>query len=147
VAWVCERHSCFFPPDLAAAGVDVSALAVVRVEDGGRVWRACDTLLRSGGFALVVADFNGPLRLPFAAQTRLAGLAQRHNTALVTLTREVEARHSVGRKGSLVSLRAQTAKHRAGHDCFVCEACVVKDKRRPPGWMHEELCCGVEGVC
>ncbi|HNR31644.1 MAG TPA: recombinase A, partial [Candidatus Hydrogenedentes bacterium] len=143
-AWVGGTCSSFFPPDLAAAGVDLAALAVVRVEDSGQQWRACDILLRSGGFVLVVADMAGGIGLPLSAQSRLAGLAQHHHAALIALTREI--RREVSR-GSLVSLRAETTKRRAGHDCFVCEARVVKDKRRAPGWAHEELRRGTDGLC
>lgn len=143
-AWVGRATSIFFPPDLSAAGVDLATLAVVRVEDTRHVWRACDTLLRSGGFALVIADVQGDIALPFAAQTRLGGLAQHHNATLVALTRET--RHE-GARSSLVSLRADTEKQRTGHDCFACVAHIVKDKRRVPGWTHEEWRRGTDGLC
>jgi len=143
-AWVGERHEGFYPPDWAAAGVDLAALAVVRIAGGRSLWRACDMLLRSGGFSLVVADMPGGLNLPFSVQTRLGGLAQHYHGALVALTPPV--RHAAARS-SLVSLRAETAKHRAGHDCFVCTAQVVKDKRRAPGWIHEEFRRGTDSLC
>lgn len=143
-AWVGLPASSFFPPDFAAAGVDLAALAVVRAADARQLWRACDTLLRSGGFALVVADIDGGIVLPFGVQTRLSGLAQHHGAALVALTRE---RRPEGPRSSLVSLRADTFKRRAGHDCFACGARVVKDKRGRPGWTHEELCRGTDGLC
>lgn len=144
VAWVSTSASIFYPPDLAAAGVDLAALAVVRVADGRKLWRACDTLLRSGGFALVVADVQGDIGVPFAAQTRLGGLAQHHHATLVALTQETRRE---GARGSLVSLRAETRKRRAGHDCFACEARMVKDKRGVPGWVHEEWCRGTDSLC
>lgn len=142
--WLGEDRSAFFPPDLAACGVDLGALAVIRLAEGRALWRACDTVLRSGGFALVVVDAGGPLTLPFAAQTRLAGLAAHHHAALVALTRE-SPRHPV--RGSLVSLRAETEKRRVGHDAFACAVRVVKDKRRLPGWSQEEVCRGTDGLC
>src|SRR5690606_1315125 len=109
-----------------------------------RLWRACDTLLRSGGFVLVVADVQGDIALSFSAQTRLSGLAQHHRAALVALTRELRPE---GPRSSLVSLRACTEKRRTGPDCFACEARIVKDKRRRPGWRHEELFRGTDGLC
>jgi len=143
-AWVGTGASVFYPPDLAAAGVDLAALVVVRVPDARGLWRSCDTLLRSGGFALVVADVQGEIGVPFAAQTRLGGLAQHHHATLLALTRDTRRE---GARGSLVSLRAETAKRRAGHDSFVCGAHMVKDKRGVPGWTHEEWCRGTDGLC
>lgn len=144
VAWVGTRASTFYPPDLAAAGVDLAALVVVRVPDARGIWRSCDTLLRSGGFALVLADVQGEIGVPFAAQTRLGGLTQRHNATLLALTRQTRPERT---RGSLVSLRAETEKRRTGHDSFLCEAHMVKDKRGVPGWTHEEWCRGTDGLC
>jgi len=143
-AWVGTRASTFYPPDLAAAGVDLAALVVVRAPDARGVWRSCDTLLRSGGFALVLADVQGEIGVPFAAQTRLGGLAQRHNATLLALTRQTRPERT---RSSLVSLRAETEKRRTGHDGFLCRARVVKDKRGVPGWTHEEWCRGTDGLC
>lgn len=143
-AWVGTRGSVFYPPDLSAAGVDLAALVVVRAPDVRGLWRACDTLLRSGGFKLVVADVQGEVAAPFAAQTRLGGLAQRNHATLIALTRQSRRE---GPRGSLVSLRAETEKRRIGHDGFLCRARVVKDKRRAPGWTHEEWCRGTDGLC
>lgn len=144
VAWVGTGASVFYPPDVSAAGVDLRALVVVRAPDARSIWRSCDTLLRSGGFALVVADVQGELGVPFAAQTRLGGLAQHHNATLIALTRQAGPD---GARGSLVSLRAETEKQRAGHDGFLCRARVVKDKRRTPGWTHEEWRRGTDSLC
>jgi recombination protein RecA len=141
--WLGDTRAAFFPPDLAAAGVDLAALAVIRLPGLPQVWQACDIVLRSGGFALVVVDTGGPLTLPFGAQTRLAGLAAHHHAALVVLTRETP-RHPV--RGSLVSLRAETEKQRAGHDRFAAQVRVVKDKRRLPGWTQEEVFGGTDGL-
>lgn len=143
-AWVGTGASVFYPPDLAAAGVDLAALAVVRAPDARGLWRSCDTLLRSGAFALVVADVQGEIGVSFAAQTRLGGLTQRHNATLLALTRQTRPEQA---RGSLVSLRAETTKRRAGHDSFVCGAHMVKDKRGAPGWRHEEWCRGTDGLC
>ena len=143
-AWVGGGSASFFPPDFAACGVDLAALAMVRVKDGTKAWRACDMLLRSGGFALVVLDTNGQISLTFAAQTRLTGLAQRRHAALVALTHETRRDRM---PGSMVSLRAEAEKRRTGHDCFACDVRIVKDKRRTPGWQHVEICRGTDGLC
>lgn len=142
--WIGSLGSIFYPPDLADSGVDLAALAVVHVGEGEKLWRACDTLLRSGGFRLVVLDLDAPMGFPLPVQTRLAGLAKHYHAALIALTRE-SRRHRP--RGSFVSLRLETELRRAGHDCFVCEAQALKDKRGAPGWKHWEMCRGTDGVC
>ncbi len=141
-AWIAGPGRIFFPPDFAAAGVDLAALPIVRVPDATKAARAADTLLRSGSFALIVLDGDGQA-LPLALQTRLAGLAHQHHTALVCL----RAPGEVAARGSLVSLRCTTQKRRTGHDCFSCELRAVKDKRQTPGWTHQELRHGPDGLC
>jgi recombination protein RecA len=143
-AWIAARAGLFFPPDVAESGVDLDALAVVRAPGTLSAARAADHLLRSGGFGVVVLDLGTDLGVPLHAQTRLAGLAKQHGTALVCLTENDASRPSLG---SLVSLRAHTAKARDGVDRFRCEARILKDKRRGPGWKHAEVCRGPDGVC
>ncbi len=143
-AWVAARAGLFFPPDVAESGIDLAALAVVRAPGALVAARAADHLLRSGGFGVIVLDLGPDLGVPLHAQTRLAGLAQQHGTALVCLTESAAARPSLG---SLVSLRAHTAKARDGQDKFRCEARALKDKRRGPGWKHAEVCRGPDGLC
>jgi len=55
-AWITERLSTFFPPDAAENGVDLRQLAVVRLREARSLAPAAETLLRSGGFGLVVID-------------------------------------------------------------------------------------------
>ncbi len=141
-AWIAGPQRIFFPPDFAAAGVDLAALPIIRVPDATKAARAADTLLRSGSFALIVLDGDGQA-LPLALQTRLSGLAHQHHTALVCLRAPGEA----ATRGSLVSLRCTTQKRRTGHDCFSCELRAVKDKRQTPGWTHQELRHGPDGLC
>ena len=139
--WIAGPHRAFFPPDFAASGVDLGALPLVRAPDAAKAARAADTLLRSGSFALIVLDGDGQA-LPLALQTRLAGLAGQHHTALVALRQPGERPC----RGSLVSLRCATGTRRAGHDCFACELRAVKDKRQTPGWTHQELRHGPDGL-
>lgn len=141
VAWITEPRRLFFPPDFAAAGVDLAALPVVRAPELAQAARAADILLRSGSFALLVLDGDGQA-LPLALQTRLAGLAQQHHTALVCLRSPGEA----ASRGSLVSLRCMTYKRRVGHDCFSVGFRAAKDKQQPPGWTHQELRHGPYGL-
>jgi recombination protein RecA len=160
-AWITEPRSTFFPPDAAAAGVDLEALVVVRVPGARLASRAADILVRSGGFGLVIIDGvavegsglvggrgERAAWLPLAVQTRLAGLATKHRAAVVFLTEKTSEAPSLG---PLVSLRLEAARARkAGpqhQHRFALEARVLKDKRRGLGWRHEELCRAPDGLC
>jgi recombination protein RecA len=143
VAWVGRRDGVFFPPDVADAGVDLAALPVVWTPDTMAAARAADLLIRSGGFGLVVMDVGARANLPIHAQTRLSGLAKQHDTALICVTEKEDQRPSLG---SLVSLRAHTARTERQEDRYRCEVHVLKDKRRGPGWRHTEVCRGPDGL-
>ena len=56
--WVTLKQSTFFPPDVAASGISLAHLAVVRVDDARAATRATVELTRSGGFDLVVLDLG-----------------------------------------------------------------------------------------
>ena len=141
-AWVSGADSTFYPPDVAAWGIDLDALVVVRLPEPRRIARAADHLVRSGAFMLVVLDL-GETDVPLPMQTRLQGLAGKHGAAILCLTKKHESKPSLG---SLVSLRAQAVRKPAGKGHFACELKVIKDKRRGPGWSHAEVCRGPEGL-
>ncbi len=143
-AWIGAAASSFYPPDFAAWGIDLAALPVVHVEDACQGARAADTLLRSGGFALVMLDLPAAADLPLAAQSRLAGLAKQRHAVLARLRSGGQDRAPAG---SLVSLRVETAVDRRGFDAFLCALRAVKDKRQAPGWRHEEVRHGPGGLC
>ncbi len=143
VGWITSAESFFYPPDAAQAGVDLAALAVVRLGAAATIPRAGEKLLRSGAFGLVVLDL-GSADIPMALQTRLTGLAHRYHSALVCLTEKKSGTFSLG---SLVSLRAQAEKKRFSANRFACFLHVLKDKRRGPTWIYEELCSGPAGLC
>jgi recombination protein RecA len=143
VAWVGRWESTFFPPDVAEAGIDLAALPVIRTPETVAAAGAADLLVRSGAFGLLVLDIGPGTGLPLPAQTRLVGLAKQHDTALICITEKDADRPSLG---SLISLRAHTARTRPERDRFRCEARVLKDKRRGPGWKHTEVCHGPDGL-
>jgi recombination protein RecA len=157
VAWITPPGDSFFPPDAADAGVDLDALVVVRVAAAADVARAADTLARSGAFGLLVLDLgaaplgraDAPPHVPPALQTRLLGLAQKHDAAIVFLTRTPPDAPSLG---SLISLRGDARAERTSTStndsdgAFVCRLHALKDKRRAPGWTYFEVCRGPTGL-
>jgi recombination protein RecA len=155
VAWVTLGNATFFPPDAAASGVDLAALAVVRVHDATAAARAAERLLRSGGFGLVVIDFGGGsfaqqgIEMPIAHQGRLVTLAQAHDAAVVCITEKPGEAPSLG---SLVSLRAEAIRLHAPEDKGGSERGyhvalrALKDKRRGPGWTRTTKLRGPPGL-
>ena len=147
VAWITLKDSSFFPPDAAAGGVDLDRLVVVRVSEPRSAGRAADHLLRSGGFGLVVIDLpvekRAEDRIAMPLLTRLLGLAQKHESALLVLTEKSADHPSLS---SLVSLRATAARVRR-NDLFDLQIRILKDKRRGPGSdVPVETCRGPAGV-
>ena len=142
--WVTGLASAFYPPDAAEAAIDLDALIVVRVPDNRRSARAADALLRSGGFGLVVLDLGADTRgLSPPMQSRLVGLAKKHQAALICLTEKEAQRPSIG---ALVSIRAEATRTRDRDDRYTCLAQILKDKRRAPGWQHKEVFRGPDGL-
>ena len=144
VAWITTWRTSFYPPDLHESGIDLEALPVVW-SDGVRAGtRAADELLRSGAFGLVVLDLGTQCDVPLPAQARLSGLVKKHRATLVLLTRK---RREAPSLGSLVSLRCDGALLRSAFNRFTWELHVLKDKRQGPGWRHQEVCHGPDGLC
>lgn len=142
VALVQPRDRTFYPPDVKEDGIDLDALLVTRVPKLDDVPRAAEHLVRSGAFGLVLLELGSNPRMPMPLLTRLSGLAKKHECALVFLT-EKKAEHPS--LGSLVSLRAEASRHRT-QEGFEVVLRVTKDKRRAPGWAHEETCRGPAGL-
>lgn len=144
--WIGVGGSIFYPPDVAASGIDLEALPVVMVADKRAGARAADHLLRSGGFGVLVMDLGRDHGLSMGIQSRLAGLAKKHRTTLLCLTRKDTEAPSIG---SLVSIRAEARVEKSGFDAFAWRIEVLKDKRRGPGWRYtpDTLYRGPEGLC
>lgn len=142
--WITGEESTFYPPDAAQAGVDLSALVVVRCPRTRDIARVADRLARSGAFGLLVLDMGAKSNIPLPLQSHLAGLARAHDAAVVFLTEKEDDAPSLG---SLVSLRMRTENRARGGGLFVCSFEAVKDKRRGPGWRREAMCHGTPGLC
>jgi recombination protein RecA len=158
-AYVGGVDACFFPPDAADGGIDLDALVVIRIAEVAARARAAEELLRSGAFALVVIDLiqddvRGQ-RVPPAMLTRLLGLAQKHHSALVFVSSAPD-KDAPSPLGSLVSLRAVVRRRLMPDDAapplgprrarYVVAFEAVKDKRRAPGWCHEQVFRGPKGL-
>jgi len=153
-AWITRRESCFFPLDAWASGIDLQALPVIRLPDDRAIVGAADRLARCGGFGLLVCDLGSgndkatalgrvpPVSVPMAMQARLRSLAQRHDMAILCLTRKSSRMPSIG---SLVSLRGDAHRERDGSR-FVCRMQALKDKHHGPGWQYVETLRGPEGL-
>jgi hypothetical protein len=124
-----------YAPALAAAGVALGRLLVVRVSDRTGVARAADIVLRAAAFGVVVIP---AVALHAAAWTRLASLAHHANALLIALGAEAtdELRY-------FASLRIRMQPVRV---CFAgpgglfgalagieAEAAILKHKRAAPG--------------
>ncbi len=144
-AWIQLAGGDLFPPDLAAAGVDVEALIVIHTptSDPAGQCRAAELLLRSGGFGLVFLDFGrGEPRGSTAWQGRLLGLARQHEARVVILRERVH-KLAPSSLGPLTSLRIASWLERSRHPddppgfrprtgCFSLRHEVLKNKSGGP---------------
>ena len=115
-----------------------------RLRPDRAVARAADRLARSGGFGLMVLDLGAAAEIPTPLQARLAGLAQKHHTAVVCVTEKPGPAPSLG---SLVSLYVHAQRRPVAEGQWACALTVLKDKRRGPTWVHTETCRGPAGLC
>lgn len=136
VAWVTLPETLFYPQDFADNGIDLAALAVIRVAAPVAAVRAAEQLLRSGGFGLVVLDFGGggEVAIPMGHLGRLGTLAQTHEAAVLCLTKTKRDAPSLG---SLISLRAEALRRYGPGNEHTVTVRILKDKRRGPGRSHE----------
>ena len=139
VDWRDDPAGSVFAPSLAAAGVALERLLIVRVGAALDVMRAADILLRSGAFgAVVIPAVSASSRIGAATWTRLANLAHRADAVLLVVGSEISTELSY-----FASLRVECALERtlwdgapglfrrfAGYE--LC-AQVRKHKRAAPG--------------
>ena len=157
-AWITLPQSTFFPPDAAEGGVDLDILPVVRSPNPSAAGRAADQIIRSGTFGLVVLDLAGhpeetcSQQIPRPLFSRLAGLAKKHATALIVLTEKPARETSIS---SLISLRAEAQRialtqhqetKKQDSPTYEVQIHVLKDKRRGPGQLYQEICHGPDGL-
>ncbi len=147
VAWVSAEASTFFPPDAAEMGIDLSVLPVIRLQDASGVGRAAERLLRSGAFGLLVLDLWSRSDMPRPLQSRLAGLARKHDTALLCLTQKNTRQASLG---PLVSLRCAAERILPNDDLLggsiLCRMQVIKDRHGASRRHHDFVCRSLPGL-
>jgi hypothetical protein len=136
VAWVTGTESIFFPPDLRSRGVDLSAVAVIRVSGETDTFMAVEWLVRSGAMGLVTVDLQMHGNITDAALGRLLKLAERNLCAVLFLTRKRGQDPSLG---SRISLRGCVT--RSGSGPFAVDIHTTRDKRSNSGsrqsrWYH-----------
>jgi recombination protein RecA len=141
-AWLTRQSSCFFPPDLAASGIDLDALAVIFTPSVHAAVRGAGRLVRSGGFGLVIVDLGNGADIPSPLQGRLSSLALKHDTAIVLITQKPSSSPSLG---SMISLRVEAQRTPLEGARFAVQLDVLKDKRRGPGWSCHEVFQGPAG--
>jgi RecA/RadA recombinase len=135
-------EGAFYPPALAAAGVDLDRLLVVSANDAAGVARAADILMRAAAFGVVVIP---TVALRAQAWTRLASLTHRANALLVALGSGAsdELRYFASLR---VRLQASHVRWSGGDGLFSTlagidvDASVLKHKRAAPG-KHARFGC------
>ncbi|MFK7987160.1 MAG: recombinase A [Sandaracinaceae bacterium] len=131
IAWIQAEGGGLYPPDVAAAGVDLEAMLVVHVpSDAGVVGlpKAAELTLRTGAFGAVIVDVEG-VRLPRGAAwlSRLSALAREHDTRCVFL-----APPCARSLGPMVAVRLCPRRRQTRPGRYRLEAEVLRDKS---GWL------------
>ncbi|MCD6499891.1 MAG: hypothetical protein J7M25_16480 [Deltaproteobacteria bacterium] len=160
VGWVTCGATSFYPPDAAAVGVDLRALAVIRAQTIPAAFRAAEILSESGGFGLVVLDlgqatFETGYRGAASLQ-RLQGYARRHGTAVVLLTddQRLASRNNAGKStdgrrnadrdhtsrralpDAPISLRVSSHVEQRTLRSWSVVIRPLRDRRQAPTWNH-----------
>lgn len=151
VAWVATHRAVFFPPDMAAAGIDLASLPVIWAEEpmragrtfAGRAVRASEQLLRSGAFGLLVIDLAPDLIINAAGQGKLLRLAETYSSQVLIIRQK---RRDGMYSGSLVTVRMESSREQSGPGRYLCTLTNTKDKREGPGWVTSEEFDGPPGM-
>jgi len=130
VAWVQPKDGGLFPPDLAAAGVDLDSFVAIHVPRHAGPFalvRAAEWLARSGAFDLTVVDLTDALPPGSSSnwQGRLQGLLRQYEGRILLLTSSTYENPS---SGPLVGLRVEPRRGPLQGDHFEVRTEVLKDK-------------------
>ncbi len=132
-AWIQPEEGDLYPPDLAAAGIDLESLIVLHLptDQGARdLLRASEWLLRSGAYGLIVVDLSG-VRAPRGQAwcARLVALAREHGTRLLLITDTPASQSSLG---PLIGLRIAAQRSPALAGQCTLNVHVLKNKSGGP---------------
>jgi len=130
VAWVQPKDGALFPPDLAAAGVDLEAFVAIHVPRQAGPFalvRAAEWLARSGAFGLTVIDLTDttPPGASVNWQGRLQGVLRRYDGRMLLLT---SSAHEEPSSGPLIGLRVEPHRGPLQDEHFEVHARILKDK-------------------
>ena len=130
VAWVQPKGGALFPPDFAAAGVDLESFIVIHVPRHAGPFalvRAAEWLARSGAFGLTVVDLTDALPRGSSVnwQGRLQGLLRQYDGRIVLLTSNAHEDPSLG---PLVGLRVEANRSSLQANRFEVHTRILKDK-------------------
>lgn len=158
LAWLTSGESLFFPADMRQNGVDVGALAIVRLGAAAQMLRAADALIRSGAFGLLLVDGGAALDIHPSQQQRLSRMAKKYGVVVVFLRAHLSARVAQmgktraktsarsSRYALKASLQVEASWERAAQGHFGCTLRAIKDRRCAPGWRVQEVRRGTPGL-
>jgi recombination protein RecA len=112
VVWVTLASATFYPPDMAASGVDLAALVVVRVVDSTAAMSAAERVLRSGAIGLVVIDLGCAAAAAAAASRESASSS---GEPVRADRRSVSVERGYQRRAAMRSARDGTSNATATH--------------------------------
>jgi recombination protein RecA len=141
VAWISATEDVVYPPDLAAAGVDLRALAFVFATDALQAARAAEHLLRSRAFALLIADLEDGAGISDAAQGRLLRLARNGEAGVLCISHGDRPL-----RGSMISLRGVVSRERTAGGRYRVRVRITRDKQGGPGVRSGEDCYAPTGM-
>jgi len=130
VAWIQPKDGALFPPDLAAAGVDLDSFIAIHVPrhvGPFALVRAGEWLARSGAFGLTVIDLTDALPPGSSVnwQGRLQGLLRQYDGRILLLTSNAYEDPS---SGPLIGLRVEPRRGPLHAGRFEVHTRVLKDK-------------------
>ena len=107
-AWVYATKSIFFPPDFDTLGVDLNALALIKVDSAQKAAYSAERLIKSGGFGCVVVDLPRESWFSVALQKRIANYVRKERACVLYLIQSTEG-EDYERLGSSTSIFAESA--------------------------------------
>ena len=106
-AWVHATKSIFFPPDFHTLGVDLNALALIKVDTAQKAAYCAERLIKSGGFGCVVVDLPRESWFSVALQKRIANYVRKERACVLYLIQTLEG-EDYERLGSSTSIFAES---------------------------------------